>query len=422
MENPLSTMDRPLDASSLRRRRARRLLGWTLPVAALALLLALLQGWLRPSVERARLRTARVERGPIQATVTASGRVVPAREHVLACPIDTRLTRLLKAVGDVVEPGEAIVELDTHEAALALMRLEEQVSLTENERRQAGLDLEQSLIDLEGRREIKTVELRGLELELERAEQHFAIGGISRATLEAAQVAVERARLELKQITQALANARARSEARLEELDLELRIRRGERDEARRRLELATARADARGVITWLPDREGAALRRGDELARIADLSAFRVEARISDVHAGRLRVGQAARVQLGGGEMLAGAVAQVYPAVEAGVVRLLVNPQPSDHPRLRSNLRVEVHLVVDERADALKLARGAVVRVEGQSAVFVIDGDVARRTPITTGISNFEETEILSGLAEGDEVILSDMTDHAHLEEVKLR
>ena len=63
---------------------------------------------------------------------------------------------------------------------------------------------------------------------------------------------------------------------------------------------LATAASDRRGVLTWVVPSEGMAVHRGDELARIADLSAFRVEATVSDVHASRLVAGLPVTVRSG--------------------------------------------------------------------------------------------------------------------------
>ena len=74
----------------------------------------------------------------------------------------------------------------------------------------------------------------------------------------------------------------------------------------------------------------------------------------------------------------------------------------------------------------ATDLAIGAPLEtVAGKSyagAVYVIHGDRARRTRVRLGLSGFDACEVLDGLAEGDEVVLSDMTDYAHLSEIRIR
>jgi len=59
---------------------------------------------------------------------------------------------------------------------------------------------------------------------------------------------------------------------------------------------------------------------------------------------------------------------------------------------------------------------------VDGRDTVFVVRGGRAVRTAVTIGLSNFEMYEITGGLSEGDEVIVSDMSDHRNAKEVKIR
>jgi HlyD family secretion protein len=61
-------------------------------------------------------------------------------------------------------------------------------------------------------------------------------------------------------------------------------------------------------------------------------------------------------------------------------------------------------------------------LNVDGRDSVFVVRGGRAVRTPVTIGLSNFEMYEITGGLSEGDEVIVSDMSDHRNAKEVKIR
>ena len=82
----------------------------------------------------------------------------------------------------------------------------------------------------------------------------------------------------------------------------------------------------------------------------------------------------------------------------------------------------MDVHAVTEQRTDALCLRRGPLLNVDGRDHVFVVRGDKAVRTPVTIGLSNFELYEITDGLAEGDEVIISDMSDYRNSKEVKLR
>jgi HlyD family secretion protein len=107
---------------------------------------------------------------------------------------------------------------------------------------------------------------------------------------------------------------------------------------------------------------------------------------------------------------------------VENGTIGLLVDLVQRDHPSLRPNRRVDVHLVTARSEGTLRVARGHIVHTDEGQAVFVVHGAVAIRTPVRLGISNFEHQEILEGLSEGDEVVLTDMSDYAGVREVKLK
>jgi HlyD family secretion protein len=107
---------------------------------------------------------------------------------------------------------------------------------------------------------------------------------------------------------------------------------------------------------------------------------------------------------------------------VENGLITFDVEVEEKKSPVLRHNLRVEVYVITERAEDALRIRRASYVTVEGSPAVFVIRGDTAVRTPVRFGITNIDHYQVLEGLSEGDEVIISDMSDSMHVREVRLR
>ena len=77
--------------------------------------------------------------------------------------------------------------------------------------------------------------------------------------------------------------------------------------------------------------------------------------------------------------------------------------------------------VVTDRKSHALRLKRGPFADNVSRG-VFVVRGDRAFRVPVTLGLSGIDDVEVVSGLAEADEVIISDMRDYAHLTEVKIK
>jgi HlyD family secretion protein len=413
-------MDRELDTGFLRRRTVRRgLVIAGLAVAAVALFFGLPR-WLRPSVDRATLRTGAVDRGPVEGIIEASGTVAPAFEKVLSSPVEARVVRVLKRPGERVEPGEEILELDVSSSRLELDRLTDLLTRKESEAEELRLDLESELADLSGRIERGRLDAEILRYRLEQNRKLYDDGLLAEEALRLAEVEAEKADIELAQLEAARERAGRVHAARLQGVDIDLRILAGQRAAARRELELADTRSDRAGVVTWVVPEEGATVRRGEVVARIADLDSFRVEATVSDVHASRLAAGLPVRVVLG--ELrLDGRLASVDPTIENGVVRFAADLDQPSHPDLRNNLRVDVLVVTGRRADTLRLPRGSFAETGGRATLFVVRGDHAVRRPVELGLSGYRHLEVTGGLAEGETVILSDMSDFLHLDRVEI-
>lgn len=414
-------MDRELDQSFVRRRRIRRTSTGVMALGAAAIFWFYLPSFIRPSLNRDRIRTDVVARGTIEATLQASGEVVPAFEKVLTSPDESRVLRILKQPGETVARGEAILELDTSVAALQVERLQERRDQNENARLQEKLDLDKELGALSSQLETGKLDLEILQYKLEQQKELHSHGVTSDGAYKQAQVEVRKATIELQQLEGRMQTAEAGSASRLEGLDLEARTLDKELLEARGRLQQATTRADREGVLTWVVPEEGTAVSRGEILARIADLGSFRVEATVSDIHSSELLAGQDVRIKTDD-QLMDGTLATVFPTIENGVIRFAVDLADPSHKVLRDNLRVDVYVVLSRRDDVLKLRNGPYARTGSLQELFVIRGDRAIRTPARFGMAGREHFEILEGVVAGDEVVISDVRDIRHMEEVRIK
>lgn len=414
-------MDRPLEAGYRRARVVKRAGVSSAAAIGLVALFVWGPGWISPSIARTRIRTARVDAGPIEAVISASGTVLPEIEEVVSSPVDARVLRILQRPGASLEPGQPIVELDTSESSLAVERLAQSLALKENQQEKTRLDLERSLNDLDSQARIKDLQLQSFRSQLARSQALWKEGLISVEQLRQSELAEAQAVIELKKIQNERENAQRATRAQLDALALEMATVRKETQEARRQLGLASPKAGRRGVLTWALSEEGITVHKGDVLARVADLSSFRVEATLSDVHAKRVTVGLPVAVKVGE-ETLDGTVSQVLPTITNGVMTVQVALRQKASPLLRSNLRVDAFIVTGRRARALRVKKGPFADGEGPVDAFVVRGDRAYRTRIELGLSSFDDFEVVKGLAAGDEVIISDMKDYMHLHEVRVR
>jgi HlyD family secretion protein len=390
------------------------------PIVAVILLVAWLPDLIRPGVARARIRTAEVTVGPVDAMIMASGTVVPEIERVLSSPVDARVIRILKRPGARVDRGDAVVELDTSESVLALDKLRSGLRVKENEQAEQRLTLKTALADADGRIAVKQLEVESAEARLAGDKTLVAEGLLSRDAFRRSELALTQARIELSQLREARANTEASTKVALDTLSLERGTLDKEADQARRLVELSTTKSDRAGVVTWALSQEGALIRKGDVIARLADLSTYRVDATVSDVHAGKLHAGMPAIV-LVNEQPVSGTITAVYPTVENGVVKFTVALDDAARTGLRPSLRVDVHVVTDRKARTLRVARGPFVDDPSRRA-FVVRGDRAFRVPLVLGLAGVDQVEVVYGAQEGDELILSDMRDYLHLEQIFLK
>lgn len=402
--------------------RARRRVGWTVAaVVAGAAFFFLGPSLLLPSVSRTRVRVERVDRGPVEASVSANGTVVPDLEEVIASPVDARVLRILKRAGDAIEPGESILELDLSESKVAFDKLERDVEIKRNEQRRSRLDLQSRLADLDASTEGKRLEVEALRARLAQQNELAKSGLVSKDGLREAELNEAKAALELKRLTATRAITEEMTKAQIDGMSLELATLESQRREARRVLDLGATRSDRASVVTWTVTEAGSLVRRGEPLARVSDLKSFRIEATVSAIHGRALRAGLEAVVRIGATD-LRGELATVEPTVRDGVMRVWIRLAEPTHAVLRPSLKADVFVVTDRRADALRVARGPFLTGEASQDVFVVREGRAFRTRVNLGLIGYDTVEIASGLQKGDDVIVSDMTNYIHARELKLK
>src|SRR4051812_4563443 len=116
-------MDREIPTSERRARTTKRIAAVVIALAAISFSFAATVEWLRPSIRKSSIQTARVERGTVDATLQASGSIVPAGEQVVSSPVEARVLRIIRRPGDRVRAGDELMALDTSQTRLEVDRL-----------------------------------------------------------------------------------------------------------------------------------------------------------------------------------------------------------------------------------------------------------------------------------------------------------
>ena len=411
-------MDRQIDPNIRRQKYLRRAVVAVAVVGFSWAAFAASMSWLRPSVAYSSLRTARVERGTIEVGFDATGVVVPASERSLSSPIDARLLRVLKRAGATVRAGEPLLELDTSASQLQLASLDDRIAQNQSQRLQLESQRDQNVGQLRSQLEQRSLDLEITRYKDQQNQKLRAEGLLSDEAARQSAVAVRKGEIELRQLDAAVAATVRNAAAQLASVDADLRTLRAERLQATRQLELARTSADRDGVLTWVAEHEGSTIRSGDVVAKIADLSTYRIEGSVSDVHASELKPGLPVKTILEN-VTLAGRIASIDPTVRNGTVRFYVDLDSGADERLRNSMRVELFVVAGSRSRTLKVKRG----LFRDGVVFRIAEDgTAQQTSPRFGLSGADDIEIVEGLAENDEVVLSDMSEYAHVRALKLK
>jgi len=357
-------------------------------LAALALLAALVAGIVfatRPAPVS--VRVAKVERGTVEFTVsnTRAGTVKACRRAGLAPPAGGQIARLPVREGDVVHTGDLLLELWNEDlvAELALAEGEATAARSRAEEACIAADVaERESRRLERLRESELTSAETADKAAGQARSSRAACNATRAniTVAEARVAVSHARLERTRL-------RAPFDATVAEVNGELG-------------EFVTP--SPVGVPT-LPAID------------LIDTSCLYVTAPIDEVDAPSVRAGMPARITLDAWqkEKFPGVVRRVAPYVlgiekQARTVEIEVEFSKLDAAvPLLAGYSADAEVVVDVRNNVLRIPTEAVLE-GGKVLVFAGDGEPLVERTIKTGVSNWSLTEIVSGLAEGDTVVLT--------------
>ena len=414
-------MDRDLTPEQHRARRASALAKAVLLVGFIGAL-----GWtghhfLSPSVKRSDLLVEVVERGPLEATVTASGTVVPRQQETVSSPVGAAVRAVLVSLGERVERGTVILQLDTTASQLELHNLEEHLASSRATLRSVQLQLEDSLRQARSQRELKAIDLESREARVARLEQLEGGGIVSKAELLEAQLDVKRTRVEVSQIEDGLLSLRKRQRAELERLERESAILEAQRADQARRIEMSSVKAPIDGVVTAIVPKAGTVVAEGASLATIAAEASFGVEAAVSDFYTPQLKPGQGVRVRAST-NTFGGRVSRILPTEDASRLMLFIELDDPAADNLYANLRVDADVVIERKPDVLHVRRGPAIEDGGGGQVYVIDGDRAVRKAVRFGLRGPQQIEVVGGLAAGDRIIVSDVQSWQGLSQIRIR
>jgi HlyD family secretion protein len=413
-------MDKTIEAEVKQKRKKQYLLITILCIAVLAVMLFLMRSFFSSTIKRSAITTAIVELGNIENTINATGEIRPEFEEVITSPVSASIQEIILDAGSKVTTGQSILKLDKTAIQVEYEKGKFQLESKQNDIRKLKLELDKSYFDLRSNNNIKQLRINSLTADVENSKRLYKAGGGTREDVEKAELNLKVAQLEKEQLENEIKSKQQTMQVEIRESEIAAAIQQNELKELMRKVSLASIQSTRGGVVTWVNKNIGAAIREGEALARIADLSSFKVTGTISDAQLNHLHNGMPAIIRINDAEVR-GSVTNIYPAVENGIVTFDIQLNERNNKLLRPNLKVEVFLVTATGNNVMRVANGpAFSGLESQDIFIVRDGKAERRK-VQIGMSNFDYVELKNNVKPGEVVITSDMSEYKHAKEITI-
>jgi len=401
--------------------RKRKFIGIAIvSVILLFLAIALLRYTVKSSLKKSSITTAVVEKGNVENTITATGEVLPEFEQTLTSPINASVQKIILDAGSPVKAGQSLLTLDKSSSQMDYEKLKFQLASKQNDIKKLKLQLDKSFYDIKSSNDIKQLRINSLEAEVENTKRLFKAGGGTREDIEKAELELKVARLEKQQLENEIKSKQQTMQVEMKEAEIAASIQESDLHELERKLQLADIIASREGVVTWVNKNIGSAIREGDALARIADLSSFKVQGSISDNYLDQLKRGMTAIIRINEVQVR-GSVINIQPSIQNGIVSFDIQLDERNNKLLRPNMKVDVYLVTNSQTNVMRVANGPAFKGASPQDIFIVSNGKAERRSVHTGMSNFDYIEVKDNLKPGDVIITSDMSEYKNVNEITI-
>lgn len=413
-------MDREISKEVQRKEQRKQFIRIGTAVGGFIVLIVVVISMLQTSLKRKDLNISTVDKGVIEVSVSASGKVIPAFEEIINSPINSRIVEVYKRGGDSVDVGTPILKLDLQSAETEYNKQLDEEQMKSLQLEQQRVTNHNKLSEMEMNLKVSRMELDRKAVELRNERYLDSLGAGTTDKVRQVELDYNVSILKLKEDEQKYKNEQALAEADLKVKELELNIFRKSLAETRRTLEDAQIRSPRKAILTYVNNEIGSQIGQGAKVAIVSDLSHFKIEGEIADTYGDRIAAGSKAVIKIGS-EKLDGTVSDVTPLSKNGVISFMVQLEEDNHKRLRSGLKTDVYVMNAVKDDVLRIANSSYYVGKGEYELFVVNGNQLLKRKVQLGDSNFEYVEVVSGLQEGDQVIVSDMNAYKDKNKLKI-
>ncbi|HEV2705007.1 MAG TPA: efflux RND transporter periplasmic adaptor subunit [Pyrinomonadaceae bacterium] len=363
-----------------------------------------------PGIERSTVWVDTVKRGPMLRQVRGIGTLVPEQVRVVAASTQGRVERILVQPGTEVTAGTVLIELTNPELMQSVTDVEYQMRAAEADLNNLRAKLESDRMSQQAAAATVRAEYEQAKIQADTDEVLARDGLIPALNLKLSKVReaelANRYSIEQKRLEGTSKSARAQvaaQEARISQLRAQLELRQSQAGTLR-------VLAGTNGVLQQMQVEVGQEVTPGTNLARVVEPQNLKAELKIAETQAPEISLGQQASIDTRNG-IIPGHVIRIDPAAEQGTVTVdvaLDGPLPQG---ARPDLSVDGTIELERLDNVLYVGRPAFGQAQSTVGMFRLeeDGKSASRVQVKLGRSSVNTIEILDGLKEGDQVILSD-------------
>jgi len=415
-------MDREIPLEEQRREARKKWIKVGVGVVAVALLVTIVILYIGESVNESDLTISPAEKGTIESSVSASGKIVPLYEQAIVSPVSTKILEVYCSEGDMVEAGQSLLKLDLQATEMELRRATDEVSMKRNVIEQSQLNSATYITDLEMKIRAKEMAVSHLKAEVANEKRLDSIGSGTGDRIREAELAYETGKLELEQLRTQLKNERKAHAAALRSKQLEGTISARNLEEMQRTMDDARVKAPKDGTVTYLNKSLGTSIAPGDKIAVVSDLRHFKINGEIPESNSGKLSIGSSVNVRINR-NTIRGHISNISPQNVNGMVQFTVLLDNDADKLLRSGLRTDLNVVYDIHDDVVRIPNGSYFQGPGSYQLFVkVSDDRLERRNVSLGDSNFDYVEVKSGIQPGEQVVVSDMASYKNKRSIKLK
>lgn len=420
-------MDIPRPQNLRDKRRRQIIYG----AAALVVLLGVTLGLSRlkpaaPTVERSTVWLDTVKRGPMLRQVRGNGTLVPEEIRWIPALSEARVERILARPGTSVKQDTILVELSNPQVEQEALDARFQVKAAEAEYNSLRVQLQSQVLNQKAQATRAQTESSQAKMRADTDAELAKLGVISQQSLKVSQGNAQQLGGQSDIEQQRFENSNRELEARLaaqrarvEQLNALYQLHLTQ-------LNALKIRAGIDGVLQELslnghPLQVGQQVAAGTTIAKVAQPSKLMAELRIPETQAKDVTLNQPAQVDTHNG-VVPGHVTRIDPAVQNGTVTIDVSLDGQLPLGARPDLSVDGTVDLQRLSNVLYVGRPAFGQENSTVGMFVLQPDgTAVRQQVKVGRSSVNAIEIVGGLKEGDQVILSDMTRWDNNDRIRL-